>query len=193
MINTNLFGKNRVKAAQIIFWSMFAYCFIIEPITIAPLTETRGVIGSVIALLGTLIRSLSAGYISKNAFLASSGLYALTRNPLYFGSFVILVGLNIVIWNPLFAGVTFLLFAITYIPTILGEERSLASQFGEQWLTFKKSTPRFFPAFWRLRAYSEIAWDINLWKKNREYRAVLTVVAVLIALAIYSHYRTTLQ
>jgi len=186
MINTNFFGRLRVKTAQLIFWLLFIYCFIIDPITVAPLTDARGLAGSIIALLGVLIRSLSAGYISKNAFLASSGLYALTRNPLYFGSFVILSGLNIVIWNPLFAVVTFILFAITYIPTILGEERSLAAQFGDKWTTFKKSTPRFFPAFWRLRAYSEIAWDIQLWKKNREYQAVITVVIILALLAWYA-------
>lgn len=186
MLAKNPLGKFRVKFAQVIFWTLFAYCFIIEPITIAPLCEPRGLIGSAIALLGVLIRSLSAGYISKNAYLASQGLYALSRNPLYFGSFVILVGLNVVIWNVLFAAVTFALFAITYIPTILGEERSLAEQFPEQWPAFKQGTPRFFPAIWRLSAYKEIRWDIKQWKRNHEYNAVITVIAVLSALELYS-------
>jgi protein-S-isoprenylcysteine O-methyltransferase Ste14 len=186
MLPANPLGKYRVKFAQVIFWLLFIYCFIIEPITIAPLTECRGLVGSGVALFGVFIRSLSAGYISKNAYLASRGLYALTRNPLYFGSFVILVGLNIVIWNLLFAAVTFALFAITYIPTILGEEKSLSVQFAEQWAEFVKGTPRFFPAFWRLSAYREIGWDFNQWKRNHEYNAVLTVLAILAALAVYS-------
>lgn len=186
MLTANFFGNIRVRTAQIVFWLLFIYCFIIAPIDISPLTEPRGLLGSAVALLGVLIRSLSAGYISKNAFLASRGLYALSRNPLYFGSFTILVGLNIVIWNLLFAAVTVALFLITYIPTILREERDLASQFGEQWLSFKNSTPRFFPAIWRFGAYREINWDIKQWKRNREYRAVITVVIVLALLAWYA-------
>lgn len=186
MLAKNPLGKFRVKFAQVIFWALFAYCFIIDPITVAPLNETRGLLGSAVALFGVLIRSLSAGYISKNAYLASRGLYALTRNPLYFGSFVILLGLNIVIWDLLFASVTFALFAITYIPTILGEERSLAVQFPDQWPAFKQGTPRFFPAFWRIGAYREIHWEFQQWKRNHEYNAVLTVVAIIAALVWYS-------
>ena len=188
MFKTNILGKWRVRIARIVFLLLFAYCFFIDPIVVAPLTETRGMIGAAIALLGVLIRSLSAGYISKNAYLASRGLYALTRNPLYFGSFVALLGLNIVIWNPLFAGVTFALFAITYIPTILGEEKSLSVQFADQWQQFKRSTPRFFPAVWRLRAYGEIQWNFQQWKRNREYNGILAVVIILAALQWYAVY-----
>lgn len=186
MLKQNYLGKLRVRFAQLIFWSLFTYCFIIAPIAIAPLTETLGLVGGAIALLGTLIRSLSAGYISKNAYLASRGLYALTRNPLYFGSFVILLGFNVVIWNPLFAAVSFALFAITYVPTILGEERSLAIQFPGEWERFKQETPRFFPAIWRLRAYGEIQWSMQQWKRNHEYNAVLAVVVVLALLQWYA-------
>lgn len=188
MLTAHFFGNIRVRTAQIVFWLLFAYCFIIAPIDISPLTEPRGLIGSGVALLGVLIRSLSAGYISKNAFLASRGLYALTRNPLYFGSFGIFVGINIVIWNPLFAAVTIALFLITYIPTILTEERGLAFAFPEEWPVFKRQTPRFFPAFWRLHAYTEIRWSLQQWLRNREYRAVVTVMVVLALLALYSRY-----
>ncbi len=186
MLNAHFFGRIRVKVAQITFFSLFAYCFFIEPITVAPLSECRGLAGVALAILGTLIRSLSAGYISKNDFLASEGLYALTRNPLYFGSFAALIGFNLIIWDALFAGMTFALFAITYIPTILKEERGLSEAFPEQWPVFKRSTPRFFPAFWRLRAYGQIQWDAKQWKKNREYKAVVTVATLLVALAYYS-------
>ncbi len=186
MLNAQFFGRIRVKVAQITFVLLFIYCFIIEPIVIAPLGETRGLIGAAIMIVGALIRSLSAGYISKNDFLASEGLYALTRNPLYFGSFTALLGLNIIIWNPLFAAVTAALFAITYIPTILKEEAGLAHAFPEGWPVFKNSTPRFFPAIWRVRAYRKIEWSFQQWKRNHEYHAVLTVIVVLALLQWYA-------
>ncbi len=186
MLNAHFFGRIRVKVAQITFFSLFAYCFFIEPITVAPLSECRGLVGATLAIAGALIRSLSAGYISKNDFLASEGLYALTRNPLYFGSFVGLLGFNVVIWDPLFAGVSFALFAITYIPTILKEEGGLAIAFPEQWPVFKRSTPRFFPAFWRLRAYGQISWSYELWVRNKEYKGIGTVILLLLVLAWYA-------
>lgn len=189
MINSALFMRIRVRVAQITFFLLFLYCFVIAPVAIEPLTTTKGLIGALVMVLGTLIRTLSAGFISKNQFLASTGLYALTRNPLYVGSFTALVGLNIIIWNPLFAGVTFALFAITYIPTILKEEAGLAYAFPEQWPQFKRSTPRFFPAFWRLKAYGEIRWDYAQWRRNREYKAIIAVITMLVALHLYAQYQ----
>lgn len=186
MLNAKLFGRIRVKAAQITFFLLILYCFFINPIEVAPLTTIGGISGSVIALLGVMIRALSAGYISKNDFLASQGLYALSRNPLYLGSFVIVVGLNIVIWNLLVFVVTMAIYAITHIPTILKEEASLAQAFPEQWPAFKEGTPRFFPAIWRLSAYGDISWDLAKWRHNREYRALLAVVLMLVLLALYS-------
>lgn len=187
MLNAHFFSKIRVKVAQVTSFFLLVYCFFINPIEIAPLQETKGVIGAIIALLGALVRSLSAGYINKNKFLASQGLYALTRNPLYFGSFLIVVGLNIVIWNPLVASITTLIFAMTYIPTILTEERGLAYAFPDTWPVFKKQTPRFFPALWRVSAYRDIRWSLQQWLRNREYRGALTVVLVLVLLAVYSN------
>src|SRR5262249_61355403 len=45
-------------------------------------------IGAPIALAGALIRAWASGHLRKNAELAVSGPYAFTRNPLYFGSFI---------------------------------------------------------------------------------------------------------
>lgn len=184
MFNPKMLKRYRVRSAQIIFWSLCLYLFVIDPIRIDPLLEPRGIVGIVLATLGVLIRSLSAGFISKNQALASTGLYALTRNPLYFGSFTLLVGINLIIWHPLFAVVTFALFALTYIPTIMSEEKYLSQAFADSWPTFKQNTPRFFPAFWRLRAYSEISWSFAQWKRNHEFNAVITYV-VLLALAFW--------
>ena len=44
-------------------------------------------VGGAIALIGVLVRAWASGHISKNERLATSGPYAHTRNPLYFGSF----------------------------------------------------------------------------------------------------------
>src|SRR5678816_2987751 len=52
-------------------------------------------IGLPIAIAGALLRAMSAGVIRKDARLATIGPYAWTRNPLYFGSFLLTVGFAI--------------------------------------------------------------------------------------------------
>jgi len=58
-------------------------------------TETKLVVGALVALVGLLIRGWASGHIMKNQRLATTGPYAFTRNPLYFGSFLIAVGFAI--------------------------------------------------------------------------------------------------
>ena len=187
MASKNVFKRRRVELAQVTSWALIIYLFFYQRIEIAAPTELKGMLGLALVILGILVRALSAGYLSKNRALASSGLYALTRNPLYFGSFLMLVGVNIIIWNELFAAVTIALFALTYVPTILGEEKHLAKVFPDSWDAFKAQTPRFFPAFWRLRAYAEIEWSVAQWKKNREYNAILAFVALFLCWLWYSN------
>ena len=48
--------------------------------------------GGIVALLGALVRLWAAGHIDKGRALATEGPYALTRNPLYLGSFFMALG-----------------------------------------------------------------------------------------------------
>jgi len=52
-------------------------------------------VGGAIAFVGVLTRGWASGHISKNERLATTGPYAHTRNPLYFGSFLIAAGFAI--------------------------------------------------------------------------------------------------
>src|SRR5262245_39023923 len=61
--------------------------------TVAAAPTARSLtIGIPIALGGALIRAWASGHLRKNAELATGGPYAYTRNPLYFGSFLMAVG-----------------------------------------------------------------------------------------------------
>jgi len=74
-------------------------------------------VGAAIAFIGVLVRAWASGHISKNERLATSGPYAHTRNPLYFGSFLIAAGFAIAAhWALLLVVVAF--FVLIYAPTM---------------------------------------------------------------------------
>src|SRR5262249_11688422 len=52
-------------------------------------------IGGLIASAGAVLRIWAAGHLEKGNMLAQGGPYALTRNPLYLGSFFMAVGILI--------------------------------------------------------------------------------------------------
>jgi protein-S-isoprenylcysteine O-methyltransferase Ste14 len=140
------------------------------------------VAGSGISLIGLLIRALASGHVTKNEQLTTSGPYAYTRNPLYFGSFILAAGFAVASrswWVALIAAVMF--FAI-YIPVIRGEEAFLRSHF-PGFEEYARHVPRLFP---RLRPYqssgTSFSWD--LYWKHREYNAALGAAFMIAAMAV---------
>jgi len=125
-------------------------------------------VGFPIILMGEIFRTLSSGYIDKDSSLSRGGPYSVTRNPMYFGSFMIGFGFVIIanqpILLPLFVG----FFAFIYHATIEEEEKRLHQRFGELFLVYKSSVPRFFPRLWQWsRNGQSFNWSLVI--KHREY------------------------
>src|SRR5258708_31541308 len=87
------------------------------------------VAGSCFALIGLLIRALASGHVKKNEQLTTSGPYAYTRNPLYFGSLVLAAGFAVASRSWWIALIAPALFFLIYIPVIHSEESFLRSHF----------------------------------------------------------------
>src|SRR5437868_15335241 len=89
-------------------------------------------IGASVSLLGLAMRAWAAGHIRKNAQLATSGPYAFTRNPLYFGSFLLGLGFTVASGQPLLAIPFVALFLGIYFPVMRVEAAHLAESFGDE-------------------------------------------------------------
>jgi protein-S-isoprenylcysteine O-methyltransferase Ste14 len=137
-------------------------------------------LGSAIALAGVGIRAISSGHVKKNEELATTGPYAYTRNPLYFGSIVIALGFALASLRWEIAVALLILFASVYIPVIRGEEQFLSQHF-PHYADYCARVPRLLP---RLRAGSEgrSRFSPELYWKHREYNALLGTLAVIAAL-----------
>jgi protein-S-isoprenylcysteine O-methyltransferase Ste14 len=82
----------------------------------------------------------------KDKVLCTTGPYSLCRNPLYFFSFLGLVGFVVATNHLVYASMVAIIFLIYYHYVIKKEEKRLLELFGEQFQTYQSNTNRFFPA-----------------------------------------------
>jgi protein-S-isoprenylcysteine O-methyltransferase Ste14 len=158
-------------------------------ILLAKPTLTTMLAGAAISLLGLGVRAWSAGHIRKNDALATSGPYAHTRNPLYFGSFLLGLGFTIASARWPLALLFVALFLGIYFPVMRVEASTLAGLFGKSYERYAAAVPLFFPSF---RRYSErnpaSRFDAGLYMRYREYQAGLGLLiawGLLVAKAYY--------
>ena len=130
--------------------------------------------GLVVATAGLMVRIWSSGHLEKWQTLAVHGPYRFTRNPLYFGSFLMGLGFTLASGR-LFLLILFLvLFVLLYRPVMRREEKELSDQYGEKYEIYRRRVPLFLPsrpASDQGREATRFSWS-RVWA-NREYNAVL--------------------
>lgn len=102
-----------------------------------------------VAFFGQLLRISARGYKSRqtdnNASLVTTGPYASVRHPMYFGSFLTGLGIVIVFLKIWMVPVYILLYLLWHRWQIYTEEKHLVQKFGQAYLHYSQTTPRFFP------------------------------------------------
>ncbi len=141
-------------------------------------------VGIGFVVLGEIVRFWSAGYIAKDAVIATGGPYAHVRNPLYFGSLLLAVGYGLVsglgVWGVLF---TVALFLIFHLAAILYEEKFLTAKFGQPYLDYVQRVPRLLPSPWpRTTGTGGFTWAQSL--KNREQTSALFALIFVLLLSL---------
>ena len=129
--------------------------------------------GSVLILLGLVIRALASGQVRKNEALATTGPYAYTRNPLYLGSLLIGIGFALAARSWWVGFVLVVMFFAIYIPVIRGEEKFLREKF-PGFDEYARRVPRMIPRFAPAKSDDEAAgFSTELYLKHREWNALL--------------------
>jgi len=138
----------------------------------------------ILVLPGLWLRGYASGYVKKNAELATTGPYAHTRNPLYLGSMLIAFGFAAAAASWVILAALAVLFAAIYIPTILGEETYLREHFAG-FDAYARAVPRLLPRLTPAESGGESgAFAAALYRKHREYNALMGVGAIYLALAL---------
>ena len=138
------------------------------------------VVGGIIAFIGVLIRAWASGHIVKNRRLAVTGPYAHTRNPLYFGSFLIGAGFAIAVhWGLLLVVIGF--WILVYAPTMERERKNIRERFPEDYDLYSANVPAFLPRVipWAAEGAEAGGFSPSLYMAHGEWKAGITYLLVM--------------
>jgi protein-S-isoprenylcysteine O-methyltransferase Ste14 len=143
-------------------------------------------LGAILILPGLLIRAAASGHVRKNEALATSGPYAYTRNPLYFGSLLMGIGFAVAARSWWVGVVLVAMFFAIYLPVIRDEEVFLRQKFSE-FDEYARRVPRMLPTISPKTASSahqqepDAGFSLDLYLKHREYNALLGALGMVTA------------
>jgi len=136
--------------------------FIVAGIFLADPRNDLMIFGAILMVFGELLRMVSVWYLCVSSRarevvaekMITNGPYAYLRNPMYMGNMFIYMGASIFAggWLPFMLYLVILVFSIQYSLTVKFEESVLKDLFGEKYLDYTESVPRFYP---RLSAYPQ--------------------------------------
>ena len=129
--------------------------------------------GLLVATAGLGVRIWSTGHLEKWRRLAVQGPYRFTRNPLYFGSFLMGLGFTLASARFFLLILFLLLFVLLYRSVMRREEKELCDEYGEDYLVYRERVSLFLPGKPLPVSGLEVAhfsWN-RVWE-NREYNAI---------------------
>ena len=117
--------------------------------------------------------------------LNTTGIYSITRNPLYLANYIIWLGISIYSLSYILTIITSLFFLFIYERIILVEEDFLAKTHTTDYKEFIKKTPVFFPNFKNYTTSTEPFLLKKIFKQ--EYSSTLSTIISFVYIISFSH------
>lgn len=161
--------------------------FLLAPLLIfsAKPTPNSLISGVIISLIGLTIRAWASGYLKKNQELTMTGPYAHTRNPLYFGTFIMAAGIAISTNTWWFVVLFIALYLLIYAPVMMAEAETLKKLFPDAYRSYSKRVPMFVPRLSPFREVEKSApttderkFALSQYLKHREYKAAIGLLLI---------------
>ena len=142
--------------------------------------------GAILGAIGLFIRARAAGHLHKQQVLTMTGPYAHTRNPLYLGSAILALGVEVAANSWIAAAILLVYFAIVYSVVMRREEQELRQHHGAAFDEYARTVPLFLPRFSaaKLPTAGSGAFSFAQYKKNQEYRAAIGFLLVLVVFIV---------
>jgi len=153
----------------------------------------------IVSFLGLFVRCVTVGYVPRGTsgrntksqvaeVLNITGMYSISRNPLYLGNFIIVFGITLFIqvwWLALLAWFGFWLY---YERIMFTEEEFLRSKFKDQFIKWAEKTPIVIPRF-RNWEKSELGFSFKT-VLRREFSTYFSIVTTFFFLEIVTNFLT---
>ncbi|MGD8777502.1 MAG: isoprenylcysteine carboxylmethyltransferase family protein [Ignavibacteria bacterium] len=81
--------------------------------------------------------------IEKSTFLLKEGIFSRTRNPMYMGMFLLLLGIGICFRNMISVFISLVFFLLMNFIFVPKEEKLMYDSFGQEYLDYKKKVKRW--------------------------------------------------
>ncbi len=179
--------RRRVRITVAIFVLLVLEDVIIgvRPHSVFHLRDPEAALGLALVALGVAVRSWAAGVLHKTWDLTTTGPYAIIRNPLYVGSFLIMSGYATLIDDVENIFVILGPLAGMYYLQVLHEERTLSQKYESRWHAYASAVPRFFPSRLPRGGTLFSTWSVRDWLGSREYRAMGSALLGVAALEMW--------
>jgi len=167
------------------------YVLAVVVLFLARPTPRAILLGAAVGMIGLAIRAYAAGYLHKQEVLTTTGPYAYTRNPLYFGSSILAVGAALAMHSWLAAALILVYFAVVYTFVMRREEMELRGKHGAAFDAYAESVPLFFPRLTprSLSGGASAGFSWAQYKRNHEYEASIGFLLFLVLLAVICRWR----
>lgn len=130
-------------------------------------------------------RGIKAELNPDGKTLVVKGLYAELRNPMYFGTLLIGLGISVMLFRWWVAGVFLAIYLLIYIPQINREEAVLLERFGERFKNYCRRTPQLFPKIFGKKLTPEDGQRFKLCWVKKELNSLILTAAFIIALEVW--------
>ena len=139
--------------------------------------------GFVVSMAGELIQLWCFASLDKNRDLACNGPYALVRNPMYLGRFLIVLGVVMLLGSLWVIGAYTVLYSFYMVNRVKREEARLREVLGASYAEYSAAVHRFVPG----RPYRDNPvryWNWALLRQNHGWANLAGTLAFWIAAAV---------
>ncbi len=141
--------------------------------------------GIPLILVGEAVRLWAAGHLSKNKEVTTTGPYAYVKNPLYIGTFLVMVGFCMLAghWQILVLGLgTFFFYYAPYKKKV--ESDRLRKIFGDVWDDYDRNVPHYIPKLTPYKDRGSHRWEWSRVVANSEHQTATSALTGLILMVV---------
>ena len=181
--------KKRIKLhGSLIFLALLALVIFPGYLLVVPRGVWLNIICALAIIWGYFIRISSRGLKSElnpdGHTLVTAGPYRVTRNPMYFGTFIIGLGISFMLFRWWVALIFFSVYLAIYLPLIRKEEKILSGRFQDTFKDYCRKTFKFIP--------KSIVFDLPVkpaWIKKELFSSLAPVIALITAVQSWADFR----